>query len=234
VKTIFPFLIICFLRQAGIGQVEFKNSNLGRIMEFVDPNGHSLLKNYSPDVSGSPFYNPFWAMTNITLLSGKVVGPFPVRLNIVDNGLYFQDSSGAEMVSNPNLAKRAECIDACGKDGVRIVFNNSYPTIDEQNENFYYLVLAEGKIELLRKVYKYVRIEKNELSGEVSKTFVEGNRLYVYSNNKMQQLQYNKRFVLELMKDKERMVELYIETNKISLKKTSDLAKLFSYYNKDL
>lgn len=231
-KILCVFLIICLTRDASFAQLEFKNSNLGRMLRFVDQNGHSLLKSYAPDVAGSPFLDPEWAMANITLSTGKTVGPIPVRLNIADNGLYFRDSSGTELVAVPNVVKKADCINAYWKDSVHFVFKNGYPRIDEQNENFYYQVLSEGKLELLLKAYKYVRVEKNDLSGEVSKEFVEGSKLYVYTNNSMQPLQANKNFVLLLMKDKEPSANSFIETNKVNLKKTSDLVKLFSYYNK--
>jgi len=39
-------------------------------------------------------------------------------------------------------------------------------------------------------------------------------------------------FVLSLLIDKQEEVNTFINANKINLKKTSDLIKLFSYYNK--
>lgn len=230
-KKISFFLFILFVANHGFSQLEFKNSNVGRMLGFVDQNGHSLLKSYDPDVAGSPFINPDRMLAMITLSGGKVVGPLPIRLNIENNELYFTDSAGTELIALPAMVKKVDCINYRSKDSIRYVFKNGYPTIDQQNENYYYWVLTEGKIELVVKAYKYIRIEKNDLSGEVSKEFIEGSKLYVYANGTMQPFQPNKNFVATLMKDKEALVNTFIETNKINFKKTPDLVALLMYYN---
>jgi len=56
--------------------------------------------------------------------------------------------------------------------------------------------------------------------------------LYVYSFDNMQPLQPKADFVLSLLIDKQEEVNTFINVNKINLKKTTDLIKLFSYYNK--
>ncbi len=166
-------LISILYYQSSFGQLEFKNSNVGRVVNFADLDGHSLLKKSDPDITGSPFINDYWVSAKITLSNGKEIGSLPIKQ-----------------------------------------------------------VFTEGKIELLARKFKYVRVMKNDLSGEISKDFVEGViTLYVYANNIIQQFHPTKSFVLSLLKDKEQMVKLFIDTNKMNLKSIPDLIKLFNYYN---
>src|SRR4030095_8055244 len=173
------FLFYC---QWCFAQIDFKNSNVGRVMDFTDLNGHSLFKKYDPGITGSPFINDEWVPARITLSRGKELGPLQIKLNIESNELYFLDSTGKEMIAAGGLIRKVDCIDYYVKDSVRYIFKSGYPAIDGQNENYLYQVVTEGRIELLARKFKYIRSEKNELTGDVSKTFVDGAVvLYVYA-----------------------------------------------------
>ena len=201
-------------------------------MNFVDLNGYSFLKKYDPDITGTPFINDNWAFAKITLSGGKEINQLPIKLNIESNELYFLDSTGKEMIAVEGLIKKIDYLNYSPKDSIRYVFKSGYPNIDKQNENYYYQVFTEGKIELLAKKLKYIRVDKNELSGEVSRNFVEAAIiLYVYANNIIQAFYPNKGFVISLMKDKEQAINMFVDTNKINFRKTMDLIKLFNYYN---
>jgi hypothetical protein len=232
-KRILFFLLIGFIMNESFGQLEFRNSNVGRLINLEDFNGRSLLKKYDPDISGSPFINADWISAKIILAKGKEIGPLPVKLNIESNELYFLDSTGREMVAIEGLVKKIDLTYYYSKDSTKYIFKSGYPNIDKQNENYFYQVFTEGKIELLAKKFKYIRTVKNELSGEILKDFVDGTiTLYVYTFDNMQHFQPKIDFVLSLLIDKQEEVNTFINANKINLKKTSDLIKLFSYYNK--
>jgi len=230
-KNLLPiFLLYC---QCSFGQLDFKNSNIGRVMDFADLNGHSLLKRYDPDVTGSPFINDDWVSAKITLSKGKEIGPLKVKLNLESNELYFLDSAGKEMIAADGLVKKVDCIDYYSKDGTRYVFKNGYPPIETQGENYFYQVYTEGRIELLAKKFKYIRTEKNDLTGDISKSFVDGVVvLYVYAYGVIQPFRSNKNFVASLWEEqKQQEMNKFIAANKISFKNTSDLIKLFNYYD---
>ncbi|HWN89486.1 MAG TPA: hypothetical protein VNM35_10505 [Chitinophagaceae bacterium] len=232
-KRILFFLLAVFTMNGSFGQLEFRNSNVGRLINLEDFNGRSLLKKYDPAISGSPFINADWIPAKITLSRGKEMGPLLVRLNIESNEVYFLDSTGKEMVALEGLIKKIDFINYYSKDSIRYIFKSGYPNIDKQNENYFYQVFTDGKIELLAKKFKYIRTVKDELSGEIIKDFVDGTvTLYVYSFDNMQLFQPKIDFVLSLLIDKHEEVNTFINANKINLKKTSDLIKLFSYYNK--
>lgn len=231
-KRILLFSFIIFFIDESYGQLEFRNSNVGRLINMEDFNGHSLLKKYDPAIAGSPFINNDWVPAKITLSKGKEIGPLLVKLNIESNELYFLDSTGRELIAAEGLVKKVDCLSYYSKDSIRYVFKNGYPDVDKQNEDYYYQVLTEGKIELLVKIFKYISTTKDAFTGEISKDFEEGgNVLYIYSNYFMQTFHPTKSFVISLLKDKEEVVNIFINTNKINFKKNTDLIKLFNYYN---
>jgi hypothetical protein len=226
------FLCVCLMSNICFAQLDFKSTNSGRTIDLADLDGHSLLKQYDPDVNGSPFINSDWVPAIITLSKGKNIGPISVKLNIESNELYFRDSSGKEMIATEGLVKKIDFLTFYSKDDIRYVFKNGYPVIDKQNENYYYQVYTEGKIELLTKKIRYIRATKNDISGERSSEFIDGaDILYVYVNNSMQVFHSHKTFVLSLLKDKEEAIKSFVNTNKINFKKKLDLIKLFNYYN---
>jgi len=202
-------------------------------MDFTDLNGHSLLKKYDPEVAGSPFINDDWVSAKITLSKGKEIGPLQVKLNIESNELYFLDSAGKEMIAADGLVKKVDCIDYYSKDGIRYVFKSGYPPMEAQGEHYFYQVYTEGKIELLAKKFKYIRTEKNDLTGDISKNFVDGVVvLYVYAYGVIQPFRSNKNFVASLWEEqKQQEMNKFIAANKINFKNISDLIKLFNYYD---
>jgi len=227
---LFGLLLYC---QCSLGQLEFKNSNLGREMDFTDLNGHSLLKKYDPQIIGSPFINDDWVPARVTLSKGKEIGPLPVKLNIESNELYFLDSTNKEMIAADGLIKRIDCVDYYSKDSIKYIFKSGYPAIDGQNENYFYQVFSEGRIEFLARKFKYIRVEKNEFTGDVSKRFIDGGVvLYLYAYGIMQPFKPNKNFVASLWEEgKQQEMNNFITTNKISFKSIPDLVKLFNHYD---
>ncbi len=230
-KTIILSFFIT-LSLAGFCQLDFKNSNVGRTLEFQDIDGQSLLKKYDPSINGSPFIMEDWVPAKVTLAKGKIIGPIPVKLNIESNELYFKDANGNELITLNGLARKIDCVNYFSKDGIKYVFKSGYPKIDAQDENYFYQVYTEGKIELLAKKYKYISSVKDSYTGEIAKDFVDGAVvLYVFTNNAMQPFRGSKNTVLELMKDKEKPISDFIDANKINFKKIPDLIKLINYYN---
>src|SRR4030095_2908531 len=115
-------LIFLFCFQCSFGQLDFKNSNVGRMMDLADLDGHSLLKKYDPAITGSPFINDDWVSAKLTLSRGKEIGPLPIKLNIESNELYVVDSTGKELIVADGLVKKIDCIDYYIKDTARYIF----------------------------------------------------------------------------------------------------------------
>jgi len=231
-KRIIFAAFICISVNTIYAQIEFRNSSTGRLMNMEDISGRPLLKKDNPDVTGSPFLNPDWVLAKLLLSKGKEIGPLPVKLNIESNELYFRDSGGKEMIAVEGIVKRVDCINYYSKDSIRYVFKSGYPDIDKQTKNYYYQVLTEGKIELLAKKSRYISVIKDGFTGETTKEFVEGGTVfYLYANNTIQLFRPDKNFINSLLKDKEQLINIFINSNNINYKKIPDAVKLFNYYN---
>ena len=124
-RTLLLFFLLCY--QWSFGQLDFKNSNVGRVMDLADLEGRSLLKKYDPEITGSPFINADWVSAKLTLSRGKEIGPLPIKLNIETNELYFLDSMGKEMIATDGLVKKVDCINYYTKDSSRYIFKSGYP-----------------------------------------------------------------------------------------------------------
>jgi len=107
-KRILFFILSSFIIHESFCQLEFRNSNVGRLINLEDFNGHSLLKKYDPDISGSPFINADWTPANIILSKGKAIGPLLVKLNIESNKLYFIDTAGKELIAAEGTVKKID------------------------------------------------------------------------------------------------------------------------------
>jgi hypothetical protein len=231
-KKVLIALVTLVLSNSVFAQLTFKNTNNGRFMDLTDISGRTLVKNkYDPDVQGTPFLNPDWDTAKITLSNGMVLSSLFIKLNIESNELYYLDSAHKEMIAMDGLVKKIEFLRFYDRYSIPYVFKTGYPKIDKQNEIFFYQVFTEGKLELLMKNYKSIRIDKKEMSGEVTKDFIDNSWMYLYANNAMIEFKKDKSAILLLMKDKEKEINQYLSTNKISFKKTVDLIKLFNYYN---
>jgi hypothetical protein len=214
-------------------QLDFKNSNLGRMIDVTDLQGNSLLKQYDADVQGSPYLFDYWVPATITLSKGKIIGPVQVKLNIESSELYYRDSAGQTMTPLPGLVRKIQCVDIQSKDSTKYTFKSGFPAIDQQNENYFYQSLSEGEVELVAKKYKYIRTVRDAYTSESTKNFEEGSTLlYVYADGKMEAFQSTRSFVLSLFNDKTAAITRFMDDNRINLKKTPDVVKLFRFYNR--
>jgi predicted small secreted protein len=238
---VFLILIFISLQIPGIAQVDpslntnstaiYDGTNAGNRINLTDMNGRSL-KNDHPDISGSPYINENWSLATIMLTKGKILQQVYVKLNIADNELHYTDSTGKELVAVDGIVKRLEFSNFFTKDKTAYVFKTGYPAIDDKNQFYFYQALAEGKTELLARRSKYIRTAKDDMTGIMTKEYVdEATRLYVFAHNGMQGFNPSKKTILEIMKDKGQLIGSFIETNKINFKKTTDLVKIFNYYN---
>ena len=231
-KKLMLLSMVCLCCITAFPQFDFNPMIGGGVFSARDISGRPIIKKYDGEITGSPFLNESWKQAILTLSKGKVIGPVMVKLNIESNELNYTDSAGKEFVADEEVVQKISYAALYTKDSTRYVFKNGYPAIGQQNINFYYQVLTEGKVELLAKKIKYIRVTKNDMSGETTKEFLDAATvLYVYAKRIMQEFHPYKSFILEVMRDKEQAIAAYMNENKINLKKNLDLVKLFNYYN---
>ncbi len=215
-----------------VAQLDFSSTSNGRVMGVADQNGVSLLKSkYSPDIEGSPFVHPDWAIAELLLSSGKQYKNIKAKFNLESNEIYFLDTMNNVLVPRPGLVKKISFSLLFSQEGFAYIFKSGYPAIEKQGENYYYEVLAEGKIDFIRRYYKDIKTIKYDMSGEIKKEFVEGSNYYLFTGGIIKELKREKMLVAELMNDKKTEIDGFILANKLNLKKTTEVQKLVRYYN---
>lgn len=110
-------------------------------------------------------------------------------------------------------------------------FQTGYPEIDNLNRNNFYQVLSDGKVTLLRSSIKKINNIKNEMSGELSSQFDIYEDHYLYVKYEMKRVKKDKEYLLNLLADKRKELETYLEVKKLNLKSMDSIKKLIDYYN---
>jgi hypothetical protein len=91
-------------------------------------------------------------------------------------------------------------------------------------------VLSEGKTGLYKLETKMLS-EINQINQGVVKSFTNATRYYILKDGTLEQIRLTKAEVLGATSDKKDLVQAFIESNNISWRKDTDVAKIFRYYN---
>jgi len=110
-------------------------------------------------------------------------------------------------------------------------FQTGYPEIDNLNRNNFYQVLSDGKVTLLRSSIKKINKSKNEMSGETSSQFDIYEDHYLYVKYEMKRVKKDKEYLLNLLADKRKELEVYITAQKMNFRSMDSIKKLIDYYN---
>lgn len=179
------------------------------------------------DVKGSELLEPDWQPATITVTDGRKFENVKVKYNVYIDEFFFLGQNGLSMafitqvkefvVKLPNLSTA--------------IYRNGYlPTGTFTNKSFYQ-VLADGKMELLKKTTKNIMETKQYNSSIVQKTFVDDSKYYVAINHQPVVLSTDKKKFYPQFEGKEKEIESFVNQNKINLKKQDDLIAVVNYYN---
>ena len=94
----------------------------------------------------------------------------------------------------------------------------------------YVQILTEGKIELVKLESKAVT-EMSEINAGIIKSFITTTKYFVRKVDVLQGIKFNKKELSLLMKDKESMMNEFVEKNSLSFKKEEDVRAMIDHYN---
>lgn len=189
------------------------------------------FKNSYESIEGSPFFIDHYCLAHLKLNKGKEYQNIPVKLNLYTQEIVLIDGENKEIVPVDGLVTNINFTDTT--EGISHVykFRSDYPPVDKNNSFTFYQVLSDGRLQLLKHIWKEIVEEKNIQSGEIRKTFIMREEYYIFSNGEMRKLKKNKEYVEELMKDQQQKISQYEKEKKINFKNITSLAGLFDYYN---
>ncbi len=96
-------------------------------------------------VSGSPFFNTNWTKSKIVTESGKVYQDVPVKINLYESNIHYQDKGGAELVMDTPISEVLMDSDKAGQK-VHFINGNILPNVKKG----WYQLLVNDTITLIK------------------------------------------------------------------------------------
>lgn len=218
IKSLFPLGLLLTITSFSFAQT----------MVLQDPVSARMfsIEKYS-GYDGSPFlFNDNWTPGSATVTKGTYKN-LDLRLDVYNSVLFFKKNEEPyefqdEVISfvlMPNAADSTTWMH----------FKKGFAD-GGLKPNQYVQVLSEGKVSLYKSELKLLS-DVNQINQGVVKTFTTTARYFVLKSGAMQLIKPNKKEILDVLSDKSDKVQSFINDQKISFKKDTDLARLFRYYN---
>lgn len=176
------------------------------------------------DVEGTELLNENWIKGSVKIQDGTKFNDVMLKYNVLEDVPYFQGKEDAVMLFSKPVHEFTL------NDGTPKVFRSGFPAVGNFKETAYYQVLAEGKMTLLKKVYKKITETREYNSATTVKKIGDNVAYYVFFEDKMIPLKKDKSFFLNNFNKKEAM-QSFFSVEKIDLKSDEGLAKVVNKYN---
>ncbi len=231
-KIVFIFSFNLILLVDGFSQTQpVRNvAKFDTQLTLTDFNGQPLNRNYNGLV-GFPFAFDNYQFGEIELKNGRKFTAVKFKIDIVAQEIVFLSPTNEAGGIASDFVKMVSYFDTTDVGINKYLFKTGLPPIDNYKSNMFCLVLAEGKISLLKSMYKSIDTRKNDFTGEIVKEFRLYEDYYTFQNGVMARFKRDKESILVLMSDKRVAIEKYLKENKGSFKSEVYIAKIFSYYN---
>ena len=194
--------------------------------------GKPLSPTANNDISGSPFIYEKWKSATIKLKDGREFENVSIRINILNQTVHYLSSNGKEYVAANGIVSEIQLLDtAINGDLKTHIYRNGFTSIDNNNENTFYEIIAEGKAELL--LYKKVKLTETESLGTnvPDRQYAPVQEYYVYVADTMNKCKKSSSFFSNLFDDKKDLVTQYIDQQHLKFKSENDLKLVVDYYN---
>jgi hypothetical protein len=206
-------------------------SYINESVSIFDNNGQPF-RNPEDDVSGSSFFLADWKYGRIRLHDSTGYDHIRIRLNLQTQEVHFLNKNNTEMALPKGFVIGIILQDSQAVGGpAAYTFQAGFPSIDNQDRNNFYRVLADGRLELLESIRKVIVTNKNAMSGEEKKEINEYTDYYLFSAGALKKMKKDKAFLLTAMDDKKDKVAAYAADNKLNFKSIDDIGQIIRYYN---
>ena len=186
-------------------------------------NRHLEISSSGKHIDGSYFADDEYQSATLITTNGTEMPDMKVKLDLKNNKVYFLNNQGQEIESGTPI-KRILFTDR------QTVYENGFPPVNKQDELSYYRVLVSGKASLLL-FTKFSESQYQEPRSSFVKTeIVKTTEFFGASANTITRLS-KPEDIVRVTIDKTQEITDYIKKEKIKIKNTDDLAKVFTYYN---
>ncbi len=195
-----------------------------------DVNGRPVAAKYI-DVEGTPYFIKDFKFGTIELKNGRKFIDVPLKLDLVMHEITFLSPNKEEGIIGSDFVKGLTLIDTSEIGIKHYLFRAGLPAIDSHKANEFCMIIADGKIALVKSMVKKIDTRKNELSGEIVKDFALSEDYFIFQNGEIARFKRDKESVLQVLYKKRDKVETFIKENKGSFKNEDYLASIFNFYN---
>lgn len=206
----------------------------GRTVGVYDNIYGAVIPVIKPDnVDGSPFLSDDWNKGTVVFKKGKRADSLPLKFDIINNKVYFQqDSLALEFLEEVSFFRFNYHEGTVLKTAS---FKNGYPEEGALNSATFYQVFAEGSSFHLLKHLKRMINEEYVYNGPAKRKYVVQDIWYVYDVKKSQLIQVkpNKAFLQKKLKAESARIDELCNNNKWDLKTTDEMVALFTELNKE-
>jgi hypothetical protein len=199
-------------------------------VSIVDVNGKPFIS-AEADIQGHVFLTDSWQKGNIQLNNGTVARGLRIKLNLLNNYLHFLNDRNVEMYKEANEIKMIEIVNEINNDSVMQIFKTYESQKNGKKTTAFYEQLTTGNIVLLKLTSKKIVVSKNEFTKEISKEFVQYDEYYIYKKDEIKQLKRKQSFFEELMNDKWKLIDKFIEQDNLTFKSISNIRAIINFYN---
>lgn len=200
-------------------------------IRVFDANGKPFENTAGGDVAGSPFFMSQWKYGYITLNDNKTYSKRLVRLNFQTQQVHYLSEKNVEMSLNAGSVKEITIFDSTSFPVAQYHFMSELPPIDNQNEKNFYQVLSKGKVSLLKSTRKNLIVDRNDLTGDVTRELRTYEDYYFFTGVSLQRVKKDKAYITGILKDKKDPIEQYMKANNFTCKSIQEIQKIVEYYN---
>lgn len=222
-KYIYILSALLFTAQAGKAQY-VKNQ------QVKDQQGRPMQMGEYVNVQGHPYLFDKWTSGLVRFNNGVVVTDAELKYDIVKDLLCYKDPK-TEQIMTFNLHPQEFSIDVPEGGGESLIFRCGFQPLERNSPANYYQLLANGKVQLLKRIIKEPFEEQPYNSATKIRTFKDSETYYLAKNNQPAKVKKDKKSILAALGDKTAELEAFIKTDGLNLKNEKDLAKLILYYN---
>jgi hypothetical protein len=181
------------------------------------------------EIEGTPFLFEDWIPATVKTRLDKYFYGVKVKFDVHQNKFLFNSNDTAyEFVTDieyfelhPNTSDTTK----------KLIYKKGFSYANRLNATEYVQVLAEGQINVVKKITKTIQEYQAYSKPTTQKKFVDDVAYFFIGNGNATTNKPSKKILEELTKDKWEQVNTYLKSSALNPKNEQDFAKLIQYYN---
>ena len=192
-----------------------------------DISGNPIKAITFSDVQGTPFLVDAWYPGSVRLANGNSYKEnLFLKYNIKQDELYFKGKNDETLAFVDPVVEFT--IDYKLD---HLHYKNGFNGINGFTNTTFFQVLADGNVQLLKKITKTILEDRPYNSPTVNKVFADVEQYFLIVGGKPVTIKKDKKAILAAIGNKQAELETYIKANNLNVKNDNDAAKLVIYYN---